>query len=101
MKLTATLPALLLTAYLGAFVPLTAIAQETKADTKTVAPMRELLLSHVGKRVAIRLNGDTDIEGTVTAVGADTVHLSKLSGKDFYDAIVSIGKINAVIYKAR
>lgn len=101
MKPTSAFSALLLIACLGAFNPLAAIAQDAKTDAKAVAPIRELLLSHVGKRVAIRLNGDSDIEGTVTAVGADTVHISKLSGKDFYDAVISIGKINAVMYKAR
>jgi hypothetical protein len=101
MKFTATLPAMLLAAVLGASLPLLAGAEEARTDAKTVAPLRDVLLSQMGKRVAVRLYGDQDIEGTVTAVGADTVQLSKLAGKDFYDAVISIGKINAIIYKAR
>lgn len=70
-------------------------------DAKTVVPIREVLVSQMGKRVAVRLNGDADIEGTVTAVGADTVLLTKVSGKDFYDSVLSISRISAVTYKAR
>ncbi|MCY7389208.1 MAG: hypothetical protein LH481_14340 [Burkholderiales bacterium] len=97
MKRYAAFPTVLLVALLGIAAPTIAIAQETK----TVAPMRDVLLSNVGKRVALRLSGDQDIEGTVVAVGADTVLLSKLSGKDFYDAVIVISKVSAVSYKAR
>ena len=33
--------------------------------------------------------------------GDETRNYRKVTGKDFYDAVVSISKINAVIYKAR
>lgn len=74
---------------------------EPRSEPKTAAPLRDMLLAQMGKRVAIRLHGDQDIEGIVTAVGAGTVQLSKLTGKDYYDAVINISKINAVIYKAR
>ena len=99
MKFSTAIPALLLAAAAIVLnvVPVNAFAQ----DTKTVAPIRDVLISQMGKRVAVRLNGDADIEGTVASVGADTVLLTKVSGKDFYDSVLSIGKISAVTYKAR
>ena len=54
-----------------------------------------------GKRVALRLASGEEIEGTVTIVGNFLVHISKLSGKEFYDAVVSIDKISAVRMKMR
>jgi hypothetical protein len=101
MRITLPLPAVLLAFMLGASVPLAAIAQDTKAEVKTVAPMRDVLMANIGKRVAVRVGGDQEIDGTVTAVGASTVQLSKLAGKDFYDAVVNINSISAVVYKAR
>lgn len=91
------LSAILLFTALSASVPATLSAQEVKA----AAPLRDMLLSNVGKRVALRLGGDQDIEGTVSSVGADTVLITKLAGKDFYDSLIVINKISAVTYKAR
>ncbi len=77
------------------------IAPAGAQDAKPVAPsVREVLTSNIGKRVAVRLESQ-DIEGTVAAVGTDTVLLTKISGKDFYDSVVLIARISAVTYKAR
>jgi hypothetical protein len=97
MKLHTRLPAILLMATLNAVAPMATFAQDAKAAPQ----VREVLMSNVGKRVALRLSGDQDIEGTVTSVGADTVVVAKLTGKDFYDAVIVISKISAVTYKAR
>ncbi len=52
-------------------------------------------------RVAIKLNSNEEVEGTVTIVGDSLVHLSKLSGKDFYDAVVVFDRISAVSMRVR
>lgn len=41
------------------------------------------------------------IEGTVASVGNQLVHVEKLTGKDFYDAVICIDKITSVTIKAR
>ena len=63
--------------------------------------IKEILTSYEGKRVAIRLDGGEELEGIVTTVGDQLVHVSKLSKRDFYDAVIRIDKINAVIFRAR
>jgi hypothetical protein len=55
----------------------------------------------VGKRVAIRTGTGEPLEGMVTKVGSHLVNISRLSGKDFYDAMVVIDRIDAVILKVR
>ncbi len=76
-------------------------AEEAKLDFSPGAGVKEILKDQVGKRVSVRLDAGEDLEGTVTKVGDQLVHISKLSRKDFYDAVVRIDRINAVIIKAR
>jgi hypothetical protein len=42
-----------------------------------------------------------EVEGTVTSVGKELVHVSRLSGKEFYDAVISLDKITAIRMKMR
>lgn len=78
-----------------------ASAEEGKYELKTNATIRDILAERTGKRTTLRMQSGEDIEGTVVLVGNGLVHISKLSGKDFYDAVVNIDRINAVIMKVR
>jgi hypothetical protein len=82
------------------FAPM-ASAEDVKIEVKASTTMRDVLVDNTGKRVALRLASGEEIEGTVTTVGNSLVHLSRLSGKEFYDAVVGIDKISAVRLKAR
>ena len=77
------------------------LAQEMKFELNKGFGMKEILASYEGKRVAIRLDGGEELEGVVTRVGDQLVHFSKLSKRDFYDAVIRIDKINAMIFRAR
>ena len=101
MKTKALVIALLLTAGLASPAVPTIVAQEIKIELKASTSMKELLTELTGKRVALRLESGEQIEGSVTMVGNTLAHISRLSGKDFYDAVVSIDKISAVIVKVR
>jgi len=79
----------------------TATAQETKLEIKASTTMRDVLWENTGKRVALRLASGEEIEGTVTMVGNSLAHISKLAGKEFFDAVVSIEKISAVRLRMR
>jgi small nuclear ribonucleoprotein (snRNP)-like protein len=76
-------------------------AEEAKFDLTTGAGIKDILKDQTGKRVSIRLDAGEEMEGTVTKVGDQLVHISKLSRRDFYDAVVRIDKISAVILKVR
>ncbi|MBF0536956.1 MAG: hypothetical protein HQL03_01745 [Nitrospirae bacterium] len=73
-----------------------AYALDNKAAT-----MKDVLSERMGKRVTLKMDSGESLEGTVTTVGDQVVTISKLSGKDFYDAIIRIDKINSVVFKAR
>jgi hypothetical protein len=68
-----------------------------KQEMKT----RGLLNSQKGAVVTLQLGSGKELTGTVENVGDHLVHLSKLSGRDFYDAAVQIEDIEAVVAKAR
>ena len=76
-------------------------AQEVKFELKKDYGIREILTGYVGKRVAVRLDTGEEMEGIVTSIGDHLVHISKLSKRDFYDALVRIERINAVIMRMK
>ena len=77
-------------------------AEEARYDLRSsAATVKDVLADSVGKRVILRLEAGEDLEGTVGKVGDSVVHIVKLSGRDFYDAVVRIDRINAVVFKVR
>jgi len=87
---------------LGTTVPAVGVlAEEATFTLKASETMREVLSQYTGKKVALRLESGDEIEGTVAMVGNSLVHISKLSGKEFYDAVISIDKISAMRIRMR
>lgn len=76
-------------------------AEEGRYELKNSATMKEVLTERMGKQATIRLHSGEELDGTVTMVGQSLVHLAKLRGKDFYDAVINIDKISAVLIKVR
>ncbi|KJU85999.1 hypothetical protein MBAV_001815 [Candidatus Magnetobacterium bavaricum] len=71
------------------------------ASDNKVGTVKDVLSERIGKRVLLKMDSGEALEGTVTSVGDQVVLISKLTGKDFYDAIIRIDKINSVVFKAR
>ena len=74
------------------------------AEPFTVGPddtIGKLLAAQTGKVVTLELGCSEELTGKVKSVSAEVVHLSELSGKDFYDAAVATREIRAVVVKAR
>jgi len=59
------------------------------------------LKSYMGKNVFVYLKSGKTFQGYVKAVGNNIVHLEKLAGKDFYDALIRIEEISAMEAKFR
>ena len=95
-----TIPASILFILCCLAAPL-ASGEEMKLELKAGATMKEVLAEQTGKRVALRLASGEEVEGTVTSVGDSLAHLSRLAGRDFYDAVVSIEQVSAVRIKVR
>ena len=63
--------------------------------------MQENLKSLVGKDVYVHLHTGDTLQGYVKAVGDKQVHLEKLAGKDFYDALIRLDDVSAIEVKFR
>ena len=77
-------------------VPAQEPALEVNADAIKVTLERQ-----IGKRVRLRLVSGQDVEGTIVAVGTAAVHVGRLAGMDFFDGVVRLDQIAAVIVRAR
>src|SRR5688572_11059210 len=78
-----------------------ALAQDGKLAVAKDDSIRSLLTRHIGKAVALRLDSGEEIVGTVALVGDRVVHLEKLSGREFYDAVVDLEEVAAVVVRVR
>jgi len=54
------------------------------------------LRSLIGKKVYVALDSGNTFAGFVKEVGSDLIHLEKLDGKDYFDALIKIESINAI-----
>ncbi len=85
---------------------------KAEAETKSAVPvegakfnvsvsLKDNLKSLVGKDVIVNLRSGKTHQGFIKAVGDDFAHLEKLSGRDFYDALVRIADISSIELKFR
>ena len=82
-------------------VPSAAWAQDAKLEIKSGDTVKSVLERQVGKRVGVVLNSGPELTGVVASVGDTVVHLSGLTGRDYFDAVISLDKIGAVVIRAR
>ena len=94
-----TIVVLLLTVF---FVP----TQEANAKPKVVvvkgmsynvnASLADNLKSLVGKKVSVSTVSGKTFSGVVKKVGIHLIHLEKLEGKDYFDALIRIENISSI-----
>jgi hypothetical protein len=77
------------------------LAAEPKFQIQTPDTIQNILDREVGQRVILRLHCGEEMTGTVSKVGEWVVHLSALSGREFYDAAIRLDQISAVIVRVR
>lgn len=63
---------------------------------KTNSTMSENLKSLVGKKVNVTLASGNTFSGTVKVVGKGFLHLEKLEGKEYFDALIRLEEISAI-----
>ena len=100
MRLSRALAALALAAALS--LPLSADAQGGKLQVQSSDTMKTVLQGQMGQRVSVVLTtGPGEIAGVVTMVGDKVVHLSGLTGREYFDAVVALDQIAAVVIRVR
>lgn len=61
--------------------------------------IQSVLTSHKGKRLTVRVMSGEELTGVVQSVNARVLHLGELTGREFFDAVVNIDDIQAVIVR--
>ena len=88
------LAALTLTCPIGLFA-------QSKLDFQPNDSIRTILERQAGQVVELRMTSGEKIGGKVEKVNEDLVHLSNLTGAEFYEAAVDLTAISAVIVRAK
>ena len=65
------------------------------------ASLADNIKTFAGKDVFVHLRSGKTVQGYVKSVGNGLLHLEKLSGRDFYDALIRIEDISAIETKFR
>ena len=76
-------------------------ASPAKLNVKVEDPIRAALESFRGKMVTLKLADGQDLTGKVEDLGDEAVQLSELVGKEYFDAVVIIDSVSAVIVRTR
>lgn len=70
-------------------------------DPKADDTMKTVLSRQTGQTVELRLKSGEKISGKVALVGASLVHLTPLTGAEFYEAVVLLDDVAAVVAREK
>ena len=79
----------------------TLFAADAKLDLKADDAMKSILTRQVGNVVELRLVSGEKIGGKVEKVGENLVQLSQLTGAEFFEAVVDLESVSAVVVRAK
>ncbi len=72
-----------------------------KIDLQTSDTILGILQKNIGQVVELRMKSGEKIAGKLEKVGDKLVHLSALTGAEFYDAAVDASDVSAVIVRTK
>lgn len=72
-----------------------------KIDLQTGDTILSILQKNAGQPVELRMKSGEKIAGKVEKVGDKLVHLSQLTGAEFFDAAVDLQDIAAVVVRTK
>jgi hypothetical protein len=79
----------------------TNVFAQGKIDLQTSDTILGILQKNVGQVVELRMNSGEKIGGKVEKVGDKLVHLSQLTGAEFFDAAVDTADVSAVVVRMK
>jgi hypothetical protein len=79
----------------------TLFAADGKLELKDDDSVKHILSRQVGQVVELRLGSGDKIGGKVEKVGANLVHLSQITGAEFFEAVVDIESVSAVVVRTK
>ena len=70
-------------------------------DLDSPESIRITLDRHVGERITVSLTGGGELQGVVSKVGVTSLYITELTGREFFDAVVRLDHVSAVVVKKR
>ena len=77
----------------------TTAAQELRVGTNDT--VQSILTAQKGKRVTVRVRSGQEFTGMVREVTGKLVQLGAVSGREFFDAVVPLESIDAVLVRTK
>ena len=75
------------------------LAQELRVGANDT--VQTVLAAQKGKRVTVRVRSGQELTGTVRDVSGKLVHIGAVSGREFFDAVVPLESIDAVLVRTK
>ena len=72
-----------------------------KIDLQTSDTILSILQKNIGQTVELRMKSGEKIGGKVETVGDKLVHLSQLTGAEFFDAAIDSAEVAAVVVRTK
>jgi hypothetical protein len=76
-------------------------ADEQKFEMRSEESVKTVLADAVGKQVTLLMASGQEVTGVVVKVGDHAVHLTRLAGRDFFDAVILLERVDGVALKVR
>jgi hypothetical protein len=89
------------TLLLGAALAFAAASMAAELKLGANDSMQSVLLAHKGAKVTLRVQSGQDITGVVRDVNSEIVQIGAVSGREFYDAMVSLDAIEAIYLRTK
>jgi hypothetical protein len=92
---------LIVLSVIASSIATTAFSEENVFQFGKDNSLQTNLLQFKGKTIEIQLKTGGQLTGKLSEVGTQSILLKELQGKEYYDALIVIDDITAVIFKAR
>jgi len=77
------------------------LSAQTKIELQPNDTITSILQKNTGLTVELRLKSGEKIGGKVEKIGDKLVYLSQLTGAEFFDAVVDIADVSAVVVRMK
>jgi len=85
----------------GAALGFAVSAIGAELEVKAGDSVESVLAAQKGKRVTLKTRSGQEITGTVKGVSPKLVQVSQVAGKEFFDAVVPLDAVEAVLVRTK
>ena len=88
-------------ALFAASLACTQLAGAAELSIKSGDTLAKQISAQKGKKITVRLTSGEELTGTVKESTPELVQLGELSGKEYFDAIIDVSKVSAILVRTK